>query len=96
MKRDLSVPSPRQFEALCFITHHRNAHGYPPTIRNIGDELGIGSTNAVNDLLRGLEKKGFIFRAEFSARAIVPTDRAVRYLKGRRLSWTKRKAEVPS
>lgn len=36
--------------------------GVPPAIRELGEALGIRSTNGVNDHLKALEKKGYIDR----------------------------------
>jgi repressor LexA len=50
--------------------------GYPPTIREIGEEMDIRSTNGVNDHLKALERKGFLTRGEQQSRSLVPTRRA--------------------
>lgn len=47
--------------------------GYPPTVRELGDELDIASTNGVVCHLRALEEDGLIDRRRFTARAIVLT-----------------------
>lgn len=65
------APTPRQQQYLDFIRRFIAAHGYPPTLREIGRELGIRSTNGVNDGLRALEKKGWIKRDIEKARGIV-------------------------
>lgn len=44
--------------------------GYPPTIRELGDMLGIRSTNGVNDHLKTLATKGFIERTGGKSRAL--------------------------
>jgi repressor LexA len=46
------------------------AEGRPPTLREIGLELGIASTNGVRDHLQALIEKGYIRRDERSARGI--------------------------
>jgi repressor LexA len=56
-------PTDRQLQLLIFIESHVAEHGYPPTIREMGNGLGIRSTNAVNDLLVGLARRGLITRA---------------------------------
>lgn len=48
--------------------------GYPPTIRELGDTLGIRSTNGVNDHLKTLAKKGFIERTSSKSRALTITE----------------------
>ncbi len=64
----------RQREVLDFIQDKIQRDGYPPTIREIGDQLGIRSTNGVNDHLKALAKKGYLLRTEAKSRACVPTD----------------------
>ena len=62
----------RQHEILEFIQQSITDRGYPPTIREIGDQLGIRSTNGVNDHLKALEKKGFLRREDLKSRAMRP------------------------
>lgn len=50
----------RQREILKFIAKHVKAEGYPPTIRQIGDEFDIVSPNGVKDHLLALQRKGHI------------------------------------
>jgi repressor LexA len=47
--------------------------GYPPTLREIGNFMGIRSTNGVNDHLRALERKGYLAREDMKSRALRPT-----------------------
>jgi len=44
--------------------------GYPPTMREMCDGLGLVSTNGVSDTLKALERKGFIERKPRAPRAI--------------------------
>ncbi len=46
--------------------------GYPPTMREIGEHMGIRSTNGVNDHLKALEKKGYLEREDLKSRALRP------------------------
>lgn len=62
----------RQSEILEFITKRINEQGYPPTIREIGQAMGIRSTNGVNDHLKALERKGYLFRDGLKSRALRP------------------------
>lgn len=54
--------SPRQQEILKFIGRFTDEHRYPPTIREIGEAVGISSTSVVNYNLNKLEKEGHIMR----------------------------------
>jgi repressor LexA len=60
----------RQRRILEFIRDAVNEHGYPPSIREIGDEVGLTSTSSVHSQLQTLEKKGFIRRDPTKPRAI--------------------------
>jgi repressor LexA len=64
----------RQAQVLDIIQNSIDRDGYPPTIREIGLELGIRSTNGVNDHLKALERKGYLTREESKSRAVVPVD----------------------
>lgn len=66
----------RQKEILTFIVKETESRGFPPTIREIGEEMDIRSTNGVNDHLKALERKGYLLRGEQQSRALVPTKRA--------------------
>lgn len=50
----------RQQQILAWIREYTQAHGYAPTVREIGDAHGIRSTNAVADHLKRLRRKGAI------------------------------------
>lgn len=63
----------RQKMVLTLITTWIADSGYPPTIREIGRELGIKSTNGVNDHLKALERKGYLVRDQLKSRALRPT-----------------------
>jgi repressor LexA len=66
----------RQREILSFIVKETEARGFPPTIREIGEQMDIRSTNGVNDHLKSLERKGYLNRGEQQSRSLVPTKRA--------------------
>ena len=60
----------RQQEILDFIEESINTRGYPPTLREIGNQFGIRSTNGVRVNLFALEKKGYIIRRPMLSRGI--------------------------
>ncbi|MFT5994200.1 MAG: repressor LexA, partial [Bradymonadia bacterium] len=70
----------RQLQVLEAIANSLSESGYPPTIREIGNSLGIRSTNGVNDHLKALEKKGYIERDTSKSRAIQMTSLATHEL----------------
>lgn len=51
--------TPRQQNILDYVQEFQSEHGFPPSIREIGEFFGIRSTNGVSDHLRAIEKKGF-------------------------------------
>ncbi len=62
----------RQKAVLEFIGRSIERRGYPPTLREIGEHMGIRSTNGVNDHLKALEKKGYLEREDLKSRALRP------------------------
>ena len=66
----MSSLSARQEKMLNFIRRYLSQSQFPPTIREIGESVGITSTSVVNYNLNVLEKKGFIERDENVARGL--------------------------
>src|SRR3954454_4601509 len=64
----------RQRAVLEYISQSIERRGYPPTLREIGEHMGIRSTNGVNDHLKALEKKGYLEREDLKSRALRPID----------------------
>ena len=60
----------RQRQVLACIADHIDRNGYPPTLREIADHLGISGTLGVMKHLRALEKKGYIEKEPGSSRGI--------------------------
>lgn len=50
--------SRRQIDILEFIKEEVNAKGYPPSVREIGEAVGLASSSTVHGHLSRLEKKG--------------------------------------
>jgi repressor LexA len=67
---DFSTLTERQREIYDFIRERIEKRGFPPTVREIGEEFRIKSPNGVMCHLKALEKKGLINRTGFQARAI--------------------------
>ena len=57
-----SALTARQSQVLETIRAYLVAHGYAPTVRELGALIGVSSTNAVMDHLKALERKGAIVR----------------------------------
>ena len=66
----------RQADALDFIIAHFVEHQRPPTWREVGDHLGITSTNGVNDKLLAIQRKGYLTMPDNKHRALVVTHSA--------------------
>lgn len=71
----------RQKMVLEFIQTTIDTDGYPPTLREIGNFMGIRSTNGVNDHLRALERKGYLTRKDMKSRTLRPTRAVERMVK---------------
>lgn len=65
--------TPRQEEALEFVLATLERRGYPPSVRELCEALGLSSTRGALRHLEALERKGFISRAS-GARAIQVRD----------------------
>jgi len=59
--------SPRQTDVLDCIASAVADRGIPPTYREIGDALGISSTNGVADHVKALVRKGYLKKVEGGA-----------------------------
>jgi repressor LexA len=62
--------SPRQREILEFVNSHVDANGYPPTVREIGQAVGLTSPSTVHAHLARLESSGLIRRDPTKPRAL--------------------------
>ncbi|USI92120.1 transcriptional repressor LexA [Rhodococcus pyridinivorans] len=60
----------RQRRVLEVIRDSVSERGYPPSIREIGDAVGLNSTSSVAHQLRTLERKGFLRRDPNRPRAV--------------------------
>jgi repressor LexA len=69
------VLTERQRQILDFLTSYLDAHGYPPTVREIGEAVGLASPSTVHAHLANLERAGLIKRDPTKPRALELTDR---------------------
>ena len=60
----------KQSEVLKFVKEFMVSHGYPPTVREIGEALGLSSPATTHSHLKGLEEKGYIRKNGSKNRAI--------------------------
>lgn len=66
----MSKVSQRQLAILDFIKTEVRSKGYPPSVREIGEAVGLASSSTVHGHLDRLEKKGLIRRDPTKPRAI--------------------------
>lgn len=66
----LTKVSKRQEAILAFIKEEVRAKGYPPSVREIGEAVGLASSSTVHGHLARLESKGLIRRDPTKPRAI--------------------------
>ncbi len=64
----------RQQMILDFISQEIKKRGYPPSVREIGQAVGLASTASVHNQLTQLEKKGFIRKDKSTTRGLVILD----------------------
>lgn len=62
--------TPRQREILEVIEQHQRDRGFPPSVREIGEAVGLTSPSTVHAHLATLEKLGFLRRDPTKPRAI--------------------------
>ena len=60
----------RQNEIFEYIKHTAHSKGYPPSVREIGEAVGLASSSTVHGHLSRLEEKGYIKRDPTKPRAI--------------------------
>ena len=73
----------RQREIFEFIRRYASRYGYPPTVREIGNAVGLHSSSTVHAHLANLEKVGLLRRDPTKPRAIeLLVDRAKRAMRG--------------
>jgi repressor LexA len=60
----------RQQEIYDYVTGYVDGHGYPPTVREIGEAVGLASPSTVHAHLANLERAGFIRRDPTKPRAL--------------------------
>jgi repressor LexA len=60
----------RQKEILTFVQRYADTHGYPPSVREIGQAMGLTSSSTVHSHLEALSRKGFLRRDPSKPRAL--------------------------
>jgi repressor LexA len=65
----------RQREIWSFLVDYVDGHGYPPTVREIGEAVGLASPSTVHAHLANLERAGLLRRDPTKPRALELTGR---------------------
>jgi repressor LexA len=60
----------RQQEILMFVHRYAESRGYPPSVREIGQAMGLTSSSTVHSHLEALSRKGFLRRDPSKPRAL--------------------------
>ena len=60
----------RQQEIWNFLVEYVDRHGYPPTVREIGEQVGLASPSTVHAHLANLERAGLLRRDPTKPRAL--------------------------
>lgn len=60
----------KQQEILTYIEQYSSINGYPPTVREIGEAVGLNSPSTVHGYLKRLERDGKLEKEEGSSRAL--------------------------
>jgi repressor LexA len=66
----LPVLTERQREIWDYLVDYVDGHGYPPTVREIGEAVGLASPSTVHAHLANLERAGFLKRDPTKPRAL--------------------------
>jgi repressor LexA len=72
------VLTARQQEIWNYLVAYVDRHGYPPTVREIGEEVGLASPSTVHAHLANLERAGLLRRDPTKPRALELIGRAKR------------------
>src|SRR5579863_4620433 len=60
----------RQQRILQAIADFKSEHGYPPSVREIGERVGLSSSSTIHAHLKALERRGLISRDPTKPRAL--------------------------
>jgi repressor LexA len=64
-------PTERQSRILEVIRDFTEQRGYPPSVREIGERVGLSSSSTVQSHLKSLEKRGLVHRDPTKPRALI-------------------------
>ena len=67
---EVKLLTKRQHEIYDYVTGYVHRHGYPPTVREIGEAVGLASPSTVHGHLANLERAGYLRRDPTKPRAL--------------------------
>jgi repressor LexA len=62
-------------EIVRFILDYTRDKGFPPTVAEIGEAMGLSSTSSVSHHIDVMTARGYLSRRRYSPRTLVVTDR---------------------
>src|ERR671918_3042886 len=68
--KETAMLTARQQEIWGFLVEYVDRHGYPPTVREIGEAVGLASPSTVHAHLANLERAGLLRRDPTKPRAL--------------------------
>lgn len=77
----MNTISPRQLDVLRILHAGITANGYPPTMREIGEQLKLSGTQGIWSHLDRLEAKGFITKIPKASRTVRITQAGLELLR---------------
>ena len=80
----------RQQEIWDFLVDYVDRHGYPPTVREIGQAVGLASPSTVHAHLANLERAGLLKRDPTKPRALELVGRERREAPAARMPFVRR------
>src|SRR5215217_6320525 len=69
-REEARVLTGRQQQIYDFVVGYVDRHGYPPTVREIGEAIGLASPSTVHAHLANLERAGYVRRDPTKPRAL--------------------------
>ncbi|MGI0131049.1 MAG: helix-turn-helix domain-containing protein [Thermoplasmata archaeon] len=68
------LATPRQFDVLRAIAATVERAGFPPSLREIGDQVGLSSTSTIHEHMQALVRKGYLRHEPGKMRALALTE----------------------
>lgn len=73
-------PTPKQEALMLFMADYQQREGMPPTLSDMREFMRVRTTVAPHDMLKALERKGYVLRRPRIARGSTLTFKAVKFL----------------